>query len=182
MYFYLSINLSSFSDVSFKHPEAFKNHVKSKHEEKSEGPLGKTECPICKAIFGKTNLKKHIRTKHEGIKDYKCDLCGNQYFEKKRLNRHIKKEHDKIRDEKCNQCGKLYFSKDDLNQHIRNIHNKEQNKIVHDKEMAKCEFCGKGFTNKSMNIHIKAIHKGSRDHVCHVCKYASYWTLAFLQY
>ena len=162
-------------------------HVKSKHEEKSESTKNqvkkieqKAECPICKAIFGKTNLKKHIRTKHEGKKDYKCDLCGNQYFEKKRLNRHIKKEHDKIRDEKCNQCGKLYFSKDVLNQHIRNIHDKEQNKIVHDKEMAKCEFCGKGFTNKSMNIHIKAIHKGSRDHVCHVCKYPSYsyWALA----
>ena len=94
-------------------------HVKSKHEEKSESTKNqvkkteeKTECPICKAIFGKTNLKKHIRTKHEGKKDYKCDLCGNQYFEKKRLNRHIKKEHDKIRDEKCSQCGKLYFSKD----------------------------------------------------------------------
>ena len=70
-HFYLSINLLSFSDVSFKHPDAFKNHVKSKHEEKSESTKNqvkkteeKTECPICKAIFGKTNLKKHIRTKH----------------------------------------------------------------------------------------------------------------------
>ena len=135
-------------------------HVKSKHEEKSESTKNqvkkieqKIECPICRAIFGKTNLKKHIRTKHEGKKDYKCDLCGNQYFEKKRLNRHIKKEHDKIRDEKCNQCSKLFFSKEVLNRHIKNIH-----------KHISCHLCNEEFLTKSTLVeHLNMEHPKEHD-------------------
>ena len=81
-----------------------------------------TKCPLCKAIFEKANLKRHLRIVHEGRKDHKCEHCGKEYAEKKRLKTHIKREHDNIRDEKCNQCGKLFFSKQVLNEHIRNIH------------------------------------------------------------
>ena len=181
--------LSSFSDKSFKRSGHLRIHVKSKHEEKSEyeknqvkKPEEKTECPICKAIFGKTNLRKHLKTVHEGIKDFKCDHCGKEYTENKGLKVHIKRHHDNVRDEQCNQCGKQFFTKEVLKEHVRNIHNKDQNQKVHHKQMAKllkCEFCGKAFTTKnSLQIHIKAVHKGSRDHVCHICKYITYYLLA----
>ena len=174
MHFYLSINLSSFSDVSFKHPDAFKNHVKSKHEEKSESGLaGKTECPICKAIFRKYQLKRHLKQVHDGKKDYKCEYCGNEYFENKRLNGHIKREHDNVRNEKCVQCGKLYFTKEVLHKHVKNIHNKKVNQIEEIVKLFECEFCGKTLrTKQSMQIHVKVVHEGLRDnHVCHICKY-----------
>ena len=38
---------------------------------------------------------------------YKCDLCGNKYFERNRLNRHIKQEHDKMIDKQCNQSENI---------------------------------------------------------------------------
>ena len=107
-----------------------------------------TKCPHCEAIFEKANLKRHIKTVHEGIKDYKCNHCGKEYFEKKRLNRHIKREHDNIRDEKCNQCGKLYFSKEGLNLHIRNIH-----------KHFSCHLCDEAFpTNFNLVEHLNMKH------------------------
>ena len=67
---------------SFHRKGQLRTHVKNKHEEKSaesieqnkmnRKPVEKTECPICKAIFDKTHLKRHIRTVHEKIKDFKC--------------------------------------------------------------------------------------------------------------
>ena len=149
-------------------------HVKSKHEEKSESGLaGKTECPICKAIFSKFHLKRHLKQVHDGKKDYKCEYCGNEYFEKRRLDGHIKREHDNVRNEKCVQCGKLYFTKEVLRKHVKNIHNKKVNQIEEIVKLFECEFCGKTLrTKQSMQIHVKVVHEGLRDnHVCHICKY-----------
>ena len=55
---------------SFHRQSQLRTHVKMKHEEKSESEENKvkkpvpekTECPLCKAIFDKTHLKRHIRT------------------------------------------------------------------------------------------------------------------------
>ena len=93
-------------------------------------------------------MKRHLKQVHDGKKDYKCEICGNEYFEKKRLNGHIKREHDNVRDEQCNQCGKLFFTKEVLNRHIRNIHSNEQKPIF------QCEYCQKSYTTKNyFRIH-----------------------------
>ena len=138
-------------------------------------PLEKTECPICKAILDKTGMKRHLKTVHEGRKDHKCERCGKEYTEKKSLRAHIKREHDNVRDEQCNQCGKLFFTKEVLKKHIKNIHNKDQNPSrVHEGIVKhfECEFCGKVLNSKnSIQTHVKAVHTGSRDYVCHICKY-----------
>ena len=72
--------------------------------------MEKTECPICKAIFDKGGLKRHLKTVHEGVKDHKCEHCGKEYTEKKSLRTHIKRDHENVREEQCTQCGKLFFS------------------------------------------------------------------------
>ena len=96
----------------------------------------------------KKNFRKHLKIVHEGKRDYKCEHCGNEYFEKRRLVGHIKREHDNIRDEQCNLCGKLFFTKEILTKHIKYIHNKEQNPGF------KCEYCQKYYTQKSyFRIH-----------------------------
>ena len=117
---------------SFHRQSQLRTHVKTKHEEKSESekakvkkPVEKTECPICKAIFDKTHLKRHLRTVHEGIRDYKCEHCGKEFTEKKGLVCHTKRVHDNIRDEQCKHCGKCFFSKECLYRHIKNIHEKD---------------------------------------------------------
>ena len=122
-------------------------------------------CPLCKAIFEKSNLKRHLSTVHEGKKDHKCDYCGKEYFEKKRLNHHIKREHDKIRDEKCNQCEKLFFSKELVQKHIRNFH-----------KHFSCHLCDESFpTNaylvehSNMKHRKEVVHDATKDKVCSIC-------------
>ena len=133
------------------------------HEEKRE----KTKCPLCKyEVSRKSDLPKHIKNVHEGKRDHKCQNCGKEYTDKKNLNQHIKRVHeDHVRDEQCTQCGTLFFTKEVLNRHVKYVHDTEQNP-----KLLKCEFCGKGFTKNRMQRHLK-VHKGSRDYVCHICKY-----------
>ena len=98
----------------------------------------------------KSNLKRHVRQKHEGKRDYKCEHCGKEYFEKRRLDGHIKREHDNVRDEQCNQCGKLFVTKEVLNKHI---------KYTHMNQKFKCEYCLKSYTQISyFKIHQRNIH------------------------
>ena len=48
-------------EISFVRNHELKSHVRKKHPKEE-----KTECPICKAIFGKSRLKIHLKTVHEG--------------------------------------------------------------------------------------------------------------------
>ena len=137
------------------------------HEEKRE----KTKCPLCKYEVSSRiqDLQKHIKNVHEGKRDHKCRNCGKEYTDKKNLIQHIKRVHgDNVRDEQCTECGKLYFTKQVLNRHVKYVHDKQG----HPSGLkTKCEFCGKSFSKNFMQKHLKAVHKGSRDYVCHICKY-----------
>ena len=42
-------------------------------------------CDVCGQFFSrKRELKKHIRTVHEGEKSFKCDICGQKFSRKKK--------------------------------------------------------------------------------------------------
>ena len=46
-------------------------------------------------IFGsKDNLKKHVITVHDKLKNFKCTYCEIAYGQKGDLNRHVKRVHD----------------------------------------------------------------------------------------
>ena len=51
-------------------------------------------------------LRGHIKTVHEGYKDFKCDSCGKSFTEAGYLRKHIKTIHKGHRDFKCDSCGK----------------------------------------------------------------------------
>ena len=131
-------------------------------------PVEKFYCSLCKyEVSRKSDLQKHIKNVHEGKKDHKCQNCGKEYTEKKNLRQHIKRVHgDNVRDKQCTRCGTLFFTKDVLNKHVKYVHDREENP-----KLFECEFCGKGFTRNTMQRHLKTVHKGSRDYVCHICKY-----------
>ena len=52
-----------------------------------------TECPECGVIyFDKSTMKKHYRSKHEGIK-YPCNKCEYQATTQADVKRHIQSRH-----------------------------------------------------------------------------------------
>ena len=53
------------------------------------------KCDSCGKPFTKSgDLKKHIKTIHEGQRNYKCDFCGKSFTQSGRLKRHIKALHE----------------------------------------------------------------------------------------
>ena len=52
------------------------------------------QCKTCGKSFSRSGeLKKHIKTIHEGQRNYKCDFCGKSFTTSGHLKRHIKTIH-----------------------------------------------------------------------------------------
>ena len=61
----------------------------------------------------------HKRT-HNGIKSYKCDLCGKSFFSSGDLGQH-KKYHDGIKPYECYLCEKAFVLKNELTKHNKSV-------------------------------------------------------------
>ena len=48
----------------------------------------------------KSGLKRHISSVHEGLKPFKCNICGIYYAQKINLKTHITQVHDGIKQAK----------------------------------------------------------------------------------
>ena len=82
--------------------------------------------------------------------------CGSTYWRKGNLACHI--EPKRIT---CSLCSRTYVSNKSLNEHVKNFHNKQT--------AYKCEYCGKGFTNRLSYTDHVAYHSGIKRHACARC-------------
>ena len=89
-------------------------HIKRNHEEQ--------KCDSCGKSFKYAgDLKKHIKTIHEGLRNYKCDSCGKFSTTSGNLKKHIF-THEGQRNHKCDSCGKSFTQSGSLKMHIKTIH------------------------------------------------------------
>ena len=66
-------------------------------------------------------MKIHIRTIHDGMKDYKCDTCGNLFTTCKNLKSHIRTVHEGRKDYECESCDEYFTQSAHLIKHIHSI-------------------------------------------------------------
>ena len=86
--------------------------VEGRSETKSRNK--KETCPHCAKLFhNKSNLCRHIKSVHEGVK-YPCPLCEKKFSFESALKTHIKKAHEGVNVNKykypCVSCGKTFFN------------------------------------------------------------------------
>ena len=86
-------NFENFESIQSNNYGSYKKEHIEENAESNIGThrneIGQYLCNICKKHFGNTqNLKRHIKSVHEGIK-YPCDLCGKTFTQKVWLDRHI---------------------------------------------------------------------------------------------
>jgi hypothetical protein len=105
-------------------------------------------------------LKRHIKSVHDKIKDFKCELCDYTCSLNSDLKRHIKSVHDKIKDFKCELCDYTCSKNSNLKEHIKQVHDKIKD--------FKCELCD---YTCSLKKHIKQVHDKIKDFKCELCDY-----------
>merc|ERR1711879_121196 len=69
-----------------------------------------------------SNLKRHVQTVHEGIKDHHCKICDQKFGLNGTLKKHVKTVHDRIKSHQCKICDKKFGQSGSLNKHVKRIH------------------------------------------------------------
>ena len=86
----------------------------------------KVVCPLCKKVFGRAFISKHIRWVHEKTKE-KCDQCGKDVCQ---LKRHIDEVHKNIRNHICENCGHKCLTAHELRHHKKLKHEGHREVII----------------------------------------------------
>ena len=98
-------------------------YKKNKSIEK-EDVIHLINCELCDSVFTgkilrqcKSNLKIHIRTVHEGERNFPCHICNKPFWHPWHRKRHIQSVHEKLKPIKCNVCGKSFSEASYLKTH-----------------------------------------------------------------
>ena len=126
------------------------------------------KCGICDySSAEQKNLKFHIKTIHNGIKDFNCDTCGLFFAKKSSILLHKRKVHQYAYKNVCDQCEYVSSEKSKIDIHKRAVHEKIKDQV--------CDVCGKAFSHsQTMRRHKRIVHGNGKvkDYVCNLCEYA----------
>ena len=98
--------------------------MKQKHIQKVEEKFHtEHKCVLCSKSFSwARNLKTHIRTVHEGKKDYICSYCGKGFGTREKMKLHSTTVHEGIKRWKCDLCSNAYGQSHELKKHKLKTH------------------------------------------------------------
>ena len=125
-----------------------------------------SECDIVCSHLG--NLKRHMKSKHEGIR-YSCDYLGCDYkaTQKPDIKRHKEFKHNGIRYE-CDRCNYKACTTGSLKLHVD---------AIHEGIKYPCKFCDhQSTTEGSLYLHIESKHKDLKRTMfkCEFCEFESH--------
>lgn len=157
--------------VSFKNAEALKRHVKthfiksevvSDDDEERVEPADGTSlgCNVCGESFTEAlDLLAHAEI-HARFQPFKCQLCGDTFFEENKIKIHLMDNHQsELTESSCRLCGKQCRDQRSLIKHSWE-HSREKNHP--------CSKCGKTFHNKArLKRHISS-HR-NKSVMCEIC-------------
>lgn len=155
--------------VSFKNAEALKRHIKThfiKSEILSDEDLPEATdgtslgCNVCGESFTEAlDLLAHAEI-HARFQPFKCQLCGDTFFEENKIKIHLMDNHqDELTESSCRLCGKQCRDQRSLIKHSWE-HSREKNHP--------CSKCGKTFHNKArLKRHISS-HR-NKSVMCEIC-------------
>ena len=143
-----------------------KKHVRDRHKPKRGINTELNECEKCDKKFkSRQNLRIHIKTTHDQIKDAMCSACGKAFSRQELLKLHTQRVHEGRRDHKCDKCGKSFFRSEQLKDHINSVHEGRKDYV--------CSSCGKGFSDGSgLRRHNNILHLGIKKFKCNLCENA----------
>ena len=140
--------------------------VDSKIRKRPAKAVKDLNCDYCGKIFSElSNLKRHIKAIHEGIKAHKCEKCGKSFSQAAGLKIHIKGVHEGVKhnyDHHCDTCGKSFTQSSSLKIHVKSVHEGIKDHI--------CDYCQKSFAQAwILKTHIQTVHEGVKAYDCNYC-------------
>ena len=130
---------------SFTTLKSLRIHIKRIHEGLPKNFVCESEEFGCGKAFWKQNeLQKHIDTRHKGIKNHICDLCGSAFYTKAGIRSHWQKVHERImngfKQFQCDfeNCSESFDKIGQLRKHKKVDH-------MGDKTNFQCDQCDKGY-------------------------------------
>ncbi|CAH1642766.1 unnamed protein product [Spodoptera littoralis] len=178
-------------DMFFKNSRARKNHVARFHREGlqcdhckkrfvnrttlathlklHEGPLPRSECPICHKMVRVIQLKYHIQ-RHQNKSRYECTDCNKTFSHLATYQAHLKYSRAHASEQvfkfPCPMCKKGYPTKEAMQDHFNYQH---LGKTTH-----KCPICNKPIASRAnVDKHMMRIHgqkkEKPRTHICQEC-------------
>ena len=82
----------------------------------------KLKCRICDKKFVQSDLKRHVKEVHEGIKNHPCEICGQKFGRSGDLKCHVKTVHEGIKEHQCQFCEKKFGQLGHLKTHVKRVH------------------------------------------------------------
>ena len=84
----------------FKCQECEKDFVSKRHlrlHAKTHQEKTKVTCELCEKVLSSSKvLGDHLRSVHEKIKRFSCNLCGHKAYKKDKLKKHVQKVHSRV--------------------------------------------------------------------------------------
>lgn len=84
------------------------------------------KCPHCPSKFiTKSNLNQHIQ-RHNVRGNIKCHTCNKYFYRKSNMEKHYSTKHLGVRDVICDMCGTGFSHRDEMLSHQLRMHNRER--------------------------------------------------------
>ena len=136
-------------------------------------------CEFCEKVFNdfdRSNLNKHIRYTHEGIRrkpkegTWLCEYCDKQFSDNKGLKKHKKFKHEGFGCE-CDICGYTAVTLLGLMKHKSGKHGIKMSEVPEDMSWSsyQCMECGKFYSSNSVLKTHMLIHTAERPFECDQC-------------
>lgn len=132
-------------------------------------------CPRCGMAFRHdSTVTMHIRTRHDHLRPFKCEVCGNLFGRLSHLKKHIRKVcGDNKNKEKpiaqCRFCDVTFSTKGDLRKHLLNCEKKEAKVKAKEVTLHICETCNKEFASPYNLRRHQLTHTDEKPYQCEVC-------------
>lgn len=160
----------SMCDTSFQQKLALSNHEKVEHAI-PEQRVSFYKCSVCDKKFSRQNLLRDHESTHQGIRSHKCHLCSAAYPYKSNLRRHIRVKHEnnprpsstkttsngKPKKYICELCGKVMRSRYAWNCH------KQRHTGKRTFQCLSCE--ARFFEGSNLRNHMKNKHQVTKFHI-----------------
>jgi len=86
-------------------------------------------CPSCTTSFTcKSNLRRHIKSVHQGIKPHSCEVCEKKFASKNEVKEHMSM-HTGEKAYKCEDCGKSFSQLSSLYGHRKKSHMEKESNL-----------------------------------------------------